>query len=56
MIENEESDLGYISTMYREIEMQKKNGEIIQTGPSYNLAVMCIGDVPAPGTNAAVVC
>ena len=28
MIENEESDLGYISTMYREIEMQKKNGEI----------------------------
>ena len=28
MIENEESDLGYISTMYREIEMQKKTGEI----------------------------
>ena len=28
MIENEESDLGYISTMYREIEMQKKDREI----------------------------
>ena len=35
---------------------QQKNGEIIKSGPSYNLAVMCVGEVPAPGMNAAVVC
>ena len=26
-----------------------------EEGPSYNIAVMCVGTVPAPGMNAAVV-
>ena len=31
----------------------EKNG--IHTGPSYNIAVICVGKAPAPGMNAAVV-
>merc|ERR1719273_1671500 len=35
---------------------QRRNGDIVPNGDavSYNLAVMCIGEVPAPGMNAAV--
>ena len=36
---------------------QRRNGDAVPNGnaTSYNLAVLCIGEVPAPGMNAAVV-
>ena len=36
---------------------KRRKGDVVTNGnaTSYNLAVVCIGDVPAPGMNAAVV-
>ena len=51
-----QGDLATYRMLTKSHPSQQKNGEIIKTGPSYNLAVMCVGEVPAPGMNAAVVC
>ena len=49
-----QGDLATYKMLTKRHPSQQQNGEI-RSGPSYNLAVMCIGEVPAPGMNSAVV-
>ena len=52
-----QGDLATYRMLTKNHPSQTKNGAMngLDSRPSYNIAVLCVGSVPAPGMNAAVV-